>query len=421
MGVAEKFPSGSHQETEIGLIPHDWVIRCIGDVCEINGRIGFRGYTVSDIVREGEGAITISPSNIKDGQMDFAGCTYLSWFKYEESPEIKVNNGDILLVKTGSTFGKTAIVRNLPQRATVNPQVVVLKKFKISGDFLGYMMGFGIIQKQIASFIVGGAIPTLSQQAVANFKLPVPQNVSEQQSIATALSDTDALISSLEKLIEKKRNIKQGAMQELLTGKRRLPGFSGKWDERSIGDLVQVDPENLQSKTPSSYKFKYISLEAIDRGILLSLQDHEFKTAPSRARRIVRRNDILIATVRPNLMSHYYVDGEVQNTICSTGFSVLRCDETGTHAPYIFQHFFADSLNRQINLLLSGSNYPAINSRDVKELVVPYPEYQEQVAIASAIQSMTQEINALVQQVAKYKSLKQGMMQNLLTGKIRLI
>ena len=106
-----------YKQTEIGVIPNDWEVKNIGDVCQIFGRIGFRGYTVNDIVKKEQGAITISPSNIYGDKINFAKCTYISWFKYHESPEIKIYNGDVLLVKTGSTSGKTALVKNLNEKA----------------------------------------------------------------------------------------------------------------------------------------------------------------------------------------------------------------------------------------------------------------------------------------------------------------
>lgn len=210
------------QQTEIGEIPLDWSVANIGSQCQIFGRIGFRGYTVNDIVKEDQGAITLSPSNIVNGQLVLRKVTYLSWFKYEESPEIKIYNGDILLVKTGSTYGKTALVRHLNKKATLNPQVIVLKKTKCDNRFLGYLMGFPIIQNQIESAVVGGAIPTLSQEQVSRFKLPLPSNIDEQKAIAATLSDMDTEIEGLVSKKVKAQQIKQGMMQELLTGKTRL-------------------------------------------------------------------------------------------------------------------------------------------------------------------------------------------------------
>lgn len=112
-------------------VPDNWVWCKLKDCCHIVGRIGFRGYTKDDLVPEKQGAITLSPSNIVENIMNYDKCTYISWAKFEESPEIKVIDGDILLVKTGSSFGKCALVSNLPQKATINPQFVVLKYIQI--------------------------------------------------------------------------------------------------------------------------------------------------------------------------------------------------------------------------------------------------------------------------------------------------
>ena len=235
------------KQTEIGLIPDDWEVNLIGNVSEIFGRIGFRGYTVEDLVDEGFGAITLSPSNIQNGKMDFSNCSYISWKKYDESPEIKIANGDILLVKTGSTYGKSAIVKNLAKKATINPQFVVIKETKCNNELLGYLIQTPIVQEQIEASIVGGAIPTLSQKQIASFKIPLSKSIKEQQRIAKALSDVDALISTTEKLLQKKRNIKQGTMQELLTGKKRLPGFA-KSNNTKMTELGEI-PEDWKVKT----------------------------------------------------------------------------------------------------------------------------------------------------------------------------
>jgi type I restriction enzyme S subunit len=215
----EKHPC--YKNTEIGVIPEDWELATLGSVCQVFGRIGFRGYTINDIVLEGEGVIAISPSNIQGHCTDFSNCTYISWQKYEESPEIKIYNGDVLLVKTGSTYGKTAIVQNLSEKATLNPQVIVLKRIHIHNCYLSYVMAFSIIQKQISTAVVGGALPTLSQKLVGKFKLPLPP-LPEQTVIATVLSDMDAGITALERRRDKVKEIKQGMMQQLLTGRVRL-------------------------------------------------------------------------------------------------------------------------------------------------------------------------------------------------------
>ena len=190
---------------EFGYIPEDWGVCYIKDVSTIFGRIGFRGYTIEDIVKENEGAISLSPSNIIDGNISYKNCTYISLFKYEESPEIKIYNNDIVLVKTGSTFGKSALIKNLYEKATLNPQLIVFKNLKINNILFSYIMKTKYFMKQIYGTIVGGAIPTLSQEQVYKFNILVPTKL-EQEKIAEVLCDIDELIESTQKLIDKKKN-----------------------------------------------------------------------------------------------------------------------------------------------------------------------------------------------------------------------
>lgn len=193
----------------------EWEETELGQLITIKGRIGYRGYTVADIVNAGEGAISLSPSNITEhGVLVFEKATYITWAKYHESPEIMVDKEHTLLVKTGSTFGKAAYVWDLPQECTVNPQVVVLKPHSIHPYFL-FLLVFGeVIQAKIRGIVVGGAIPTLSQEAVSKFKIRVPTN-SEQMRIATCLSSLDALITAETQKLETIKTHKKGLMQQL--------------------------------------------------------------------------------------------------------------------------------------------------------------------------------------------------------------
>ena len=160
------------------LEPKDgWEVATIGELGDIFGRIGFRGYTKSDLVAgPDEGAITLSPSNIQDGRMDYTSCTYISWFKYVESPEIMINNGDVLIVKTGSSYGKSAFVENLPHKATINPQSVVIKNIKINNKFFAYLIRTPWVKAKFDEFVSGAAIPTFSQAKLSKVELFYPSN-----------------------------------------------------------------------------------------------------------------------------------------------------------------------------------------------------------------------------------------------------
>ena len=122
----------------------EWKTVKLGEVCEIFGRIGFRGYTIEDFVeKSSDGAITLSPTNIINGEIDLSNCKYVNWNKYYESPEIMAEKGDIVIVKTGSSIGRTAYFREIPHPITINPQFVILKNISIDPVFLAYYVKTG--------------------------------------------------------------------------------------------------------------------------------------------------------------------------------------------------------------------------------------------------------------------------------------
>ena len=178
-------------------LPEGWVWCKLSDCCHIAGRIGFRGYTKDDLVEFQKGAITLSPSNIIDGEMDYNKCTYISWDKYKESPEIEVLEGDILLVKTGSSFGKCALVDKLPWKSTINPQFVILKYISINEQYLTWVLQSSYARNNYNDFVLGTAIPTFTQVVLGNMPIPLPP-ISEQLKIVNKLKHLFLSINSLE-------------------------------------------------------------------------------------------------------------------------------------------------------------------------------------------------------------------------------
>lgn len=195
----------------------------LGDICDIKGRIGFRGYTREDQVKEGEGALSLSPSNIQDGQMEYSKGTYITWSKYDESPEIKTYNGDIIFCKTASV-GKVAVVKNLPYKATINPQLVVLKNIQCSASFLAYVLETNSIQSKVISMAGVGSVPNISQKALSDIYIPIP-SLYEQQRIVDILDMFNALANDLAAglpaEIEKRRLQYEYYRDKLLTFKRK--------------------------------------------------------------------------------------------------------------------------------------------------------------------------------------------------------
>ena len=173
----------------------EWKEVRLGDVCEIYGRIGFRGYTTNDLVdTPKEGAISLSPKNIINGELNLDKCTYIKWDKYYESPEIMINPNEIIITKTGSSVGRTTFVRRVVHPMTLNPQLVVLKNISENAEFLSYYIKSALFQSVLKSIVVGSAIPTLSQKNLANLIINVPKEVAYQRRIAFILSSLDRKI-----------------------------------------------------------------------------------------------------------------------------------------------------------------------------------------------------------------------------------
>lgn len=414
-------PQG-YKQTELGIIPEDWEIVNLGRVVKINGRIGFRGYTVADLVPKGFGAITLSPSNIINNHIDYTNCTYISWYKYNESPEIQVQNGDILLVKTGSTFGKSALVKDLPEKATINPQFVLLNAFKCDNKYLSYVIAHDIIQNQIHADVVGGAIPTLSQEKISNFSFFIPKKQEEQQTIAEALSDIDGLIAALDKKIAKKRLIKQGTMQQLLTGKKRLPGFTDPWVEKKFSDLYRYASEG---GTPDTNNIKFYANGDIP---FVKIEDTEIKYIESCNSFItnegINNSSAWIVPVNSIIYTNGATIGNVSiNKIpVATKQGILGIIPSSIiDLEFMYYLLLSQNFKREVDSRQAKGTFATIILKSLDEIPIYLPINQmEQIAIATILSDMDKEIVDLEAQRDKYDLLKSGMMQKLLTGQIRL-
>jgi type I restriction enzyme S subunit len=192
------------------------------------------------------------------------------------------------------------------------------------------------------------------------------------------------------------------------------------YPQKKIVDVAVVDPGNLPESTLSSFSFKYIDLSAVKVGTISDdIELITFSDAPSRARRIVKNHDILMATVRPNLQGFAKVGELRDNTVASTGFAVLRtegiCD-----SDFLYQNLFSDAITSQIEELVVGSNYPAINSSDIKCLNIPFPSLKAQRKIARILSTVDNLIEKTQSLIDKYTAVKQGMMLDLFTRGIDL-
>lgn len=233
-------------------VPNGWEWCRLRDLCTVFGRIGFRGYTRNDIVEKGFGAITLSPSNMQDnGNMNYSVVSYISWKKYEESPEIKVKANDVLIVKTGSSYGKTCIISDLPEKATINPQIAVLKYSFVNNQWLTYFLNAPFTQEQFRKYVIGTSIPTFSQEKLSSTLLPLPPQ-NEQEHLTKKLSLLDKCIGSynvIQQLIDRLNadiydKLKKSILQEAIQGKL-VPQIAKEGTAQELLGEIQTEKQKM--------------------------------------------------------------------------------------------------------------------------------------------------------------------------------
>lgn len=331
----------------------------------------------------------------------------------------KAQPGDILILVRGMTLLKDVPVGKVVVPLAFNQDIKALTPKKIHGEYFLYCLRG---QKRNLMRLVDRAnhgTGRLSTDLLGALPILLPP-LAEQKRIAEILSTWDRAIETTEKLIANSEAQKKALMQQLLTGKKRLPGFSGKWSRKHFRDAVDIDRNSLGQNTPANFKFRYVSLSDVSIGkIATNLPEVEFASAPSRARRKLDEHDILMATVRPNLQAFARVSKNHAECIASTGFAVLTA-KSGYNPSYIYHYLFSEHLTGQIDALVVGSSYPAINSTDIQGLAIICPEEQEQAAIARVLNAFDAPIAEYQNQLSSLCQEKAALMQQLLTGKRRV-
>ena len=254
--LQKMFPKNGEKNPKIRFegFTDDWEQRKLGDSCKLNGRIGFRGYTEKDIVtKEIGGVLTFSPTNIVDNKLTME-CknTYITREKYDESPEIKIFNGDILFVKTGSTLGKSALVTGLKEDASINPQIVVMRVEKDKETFMSNVLITDGIKKQVTAVKIGGAVPTMTETELKNIKYYEPVEKEEQKRIGQYFEHLDHLITLHQRKCCELKKLKQYMANHMFVNQsikcdRNIAPNHRKLQERTkeMGELESVIEQRL--------------------------------------------------------------------------------------------------------------------------------------------------------------------------------
>ena len=389
----------------------------IGEDCTLKARIGWQGLTVDEYKDNGN-YLLVTGTDFNNGLVNWETCHYVDKWRYTQDKNIQLKNGDIVITKDG-TIGKIGYVENLKLPATLNSGVFVVrpKNKEIFSKYLYYIFTSEIFNDFLNRLTAGSTINHLYQKDFVNFEFNVPSLLT-QKAIAQALSDIDNLISSLKKLIVKKEHIKTATMQELLTGKKRLDGFEGEWEEKKLGDIVCVIGGGTPSTQIPSYwnghinwytpteigKNKYISQS------YRKITEKGFKNCSAR---ILPVGTILF-TSRAGIGDTSILLSE---GCTNQGFQSLLAKENIDNE---FIYYLISILKNKFLQNASGSTFLEISPNKVKEIDIYIPNYKEQKAIATILSDMDKEIEIAKIKLKKTKAIKIGMMQELLTGKTRL-
>lgn len=382
------------KHTDTGVIPYDWEVKTLGEVGYLQNGFAYNSRTFGDM-----GYTVIRISDIKDGKIVLDDAIK----SITKAPDaFIVKKGDFLIAMSGATTGKIGLYFNeFP--SYINQRVGNIICVEADSGFVRYSFNSICFAEYLKTIITAGAQPNISKKQIEEFAFATPPTLAEQEKIANALSKIDQLINDLGALIEKKKAIKQGTMQDLLTAKRRLKGFTREWTSKQIIEIVGKIKrgQSLQSK---DYKKGDIPVVAGGK------QYAGFHNVANHHGRTI--------TISGSGANAGYVSFHA-NPIFATDCSVI--DDKGNF-DLLFIYYVLQQRQNDIYKLQSGGAQPHIYPKNIEDIVSIFPPtLAEQNAIANILSSMDTEITNLEQKRNKYIVIKQGMMQNLLTGKIRLI
>jgi len=412
------------KDTEIGKIPMDWTLFNVLKDTTINARIGWQGLTTKEYLSFGEYYL-ITGKDFLNGSIDWDNCSFVSESRYNQDRKIQIKEEDVLVSKDG-TIGKIAYLNNIPGKGTLNSGVFVIRSNKSS--LLQRYLAIGFMSKYFDNFmsniVAGSTIKHLYQKDIIKFTFAGPASLSEQKAIADALSSVDGLIAALEKKIEKKRLIKQGTMQQLLTGKQRLKGFNQSWTEKKLSDVALIcrggSPRPIESYlTNEANAINWIKIGDVSKNSkYIEKTKEKIKPSGLTSTRKVKKGDLILSNSmsfgRPYILN---IEGCIHD-----GWLVIQEYGNTYDTDFLYYILSSNDVFNQYIAMAAGSSVKNLNKEKVGDVLIKTPsDLSEQHAIAQILSDMDAEISALEQKREKMRSVKQGMMQQLLTGKIRLV
>ncbi|MCX7092682.1 MAG: restriction endonuclease subunit S [Methylobacter sp.] len=371
-----------YKQTEAGIIPEDWGIDCIENIA----RVTTGGKNTQDRVDDGEYPFFVRSQTIER----------INSYSFDGEAVLTAGDG----VGTGKVF------HYINGKFDAHQRVYLISTFigSIEGYYF-YLYFSSRFYNRIMQMTAKSSVDSVRREMIAKMAIPLPAK-KEQRAIAKALSDVDALIASLDKLITKKRNIKQGAMQQLLTGKKRLPGFGEAWKVKKLEGVFLItaggdlDNNNFSLVKDEKYCFPVYSNSLSEKGLYgyTSFYIQEENTIT-----VTARGTVGFANAR----DHKY--SAIGRVLILSPLTKINC------------FFAAEYINNRIRFVNESTGVPQLTAPQISKYYISIPSYEEQISIAKVLSDMDKEITAIEARRDKTKAIKQCMMQALLTGRIRLL
>lgn len=397
----------------------NWVIVSFDEVIVPKARIGWQGLKTDEYLRQGYGYL-ISGSDFFDGSIDLDHIWHVSKSRYEMDSNIQVTNGDVLVTKDG-TIGKVAIVQNIDKPATLNSGVFVFKtKAGLNSGFLFRLLQSSIFTSFIRELSAGSTIKHLYQKDLKRLAFEMPADIKEQKAIAETLSDLDSVISSLDSLIKKKEDIFIGAISDLTSGRKRIKGFSKRWRSVSLKNCVEI----YQGGTPSTSISRFWDGDIIWAtpgeitkldGLFFGDSERHITNAglENSSACLVPEGTILLCT-RATI-------GDLAIALhpmaTNQGFKNLVCKQSVNN---VFLAYLLTTLKETMKSRATGTTFLEISKGELEGLEFQIPEFDEQEAIANCLLELSNEITTLELERDKWVQIREGAMEDLLTGRVRL-
>jgi type I restriction enzyme S subunit len=420
-----------YKMTEVGVIPVDWEVKSYSEVFSFHSTANYSRAQLST-----EEKI----SYIHYGDIHTKWEHYVDFDKNELpaiSEELKRNytllqEGDLIMADASEDYegiGKTVEVTNIRNREAISGLHTFLLRDKgfFVNKYRGYIHVNSVVKSQLDKFATGLKVYGVSQVNLGKIQVPVPPQ-KEQTAIATALSDIDNLLQAFDRLIAKKRAVKQGAMQQLLTppqlGGKRLEGFSGEWEVKTLGECLLQNPDygiNAAAVEYQDYLPTYLRITDITETGYFDKTKLTSVDSPFSSNYVLETNDIVFARTGAST-GKTYLYKEEDGLLVFAGF-LIRCKINAEILHPYFLKFYTETApyEKWISVMSMRSGQPGINGKEYSQMRLSIPSMQEQNAITNILIEMDTEIQALETQRAKYQAVKQGMMQELLMGKTRLV